>query len=148
MKHLFFTLCIALMSATAFSQAYSLRVINETPCMVFFRIVGDEVCRCGETYMSTLIALPGGGAMLTFPTSTSLLGSFPPAIPKSINAAYLYPNTICPPALYGVVGEQPCGYPAITSYLAPNRDCTPCTNIRAEWISADNCQYPATLRFF
>lgn len=140
------------MASQAFSQppAFSLVVTNQTNCTVYYRIVGDEICVCGETYSSPILAL-GPGGTVTYPNTTVLGGSYPMSPPKSIVAAYIYADTVrdCQNLPFGVVGTPGCGYPLIYTYQAL-RFCQPCrpNPVTARWTPAPSCQGQARLDFF
>lgn len=146
MRNLLFFLISMLIAGATFGQARSLVVQNQTNCVQYYLIYGDEICRCGDIYQSNLIAI-NPGVTHTYPTSVSLGGTYPMGIPCSIVGAKI-PNgpTGCG-VPGGVVGEQPCGLPLSYTYMSLLQNCAPCTRTTVRWLSAPNCDNTARLVF-
>ena len=151
MRKLLLFLVLLVSSTTLFAQpptAYGVRVINNSNCMVYYRIVGDELCKCGETYSSPIISLPPGGTIL-YPNSITLGGSYPPGPPKSIMGAYIYSGPLsCAATVIGRIGQSYCGLAPVFGYTGLNPTCGPCAPIQAVWTTTPNCETGiALLRF-
>lgn len=151
MRKLLLFLVLLVSSTTLFAQpptALGVRVINNSSCVVYYRIVGDELCKCGQTYSSPIIALPPGGTIL-YPNSTTLGGSYPPGINKSVMGAYVYSGPVsCSATLIRLIGQSYCSLPAVFGYTALTANCAGCTPIQAVWTTTPNCETGiAQLRF-
>ncbi len=138
MKKLLLSAMLCIAAFPAFSQAICLDVKNETPCPVYFMIVGDEIqpCNCGNTYSSSIYSLPPYGT-ISFFNSLSLGGTFPTNNIKSINAAYVFNNPACLSTVV-IVGEATTlcpPYPSVAVYPGLNTDCKTCQDIKVEWVS-------------
>lgn len=62
MKNFLLSVLCLFMASQAFSRSSALSVLvtNHTNCTVYYRIVVDEMCMCGETYsIGTLVLVPG-----------------------------------------------------------------------------------------
>lgn len=138
MKKLFFFLVALFITTVAFSQARALRVENQTNCVQYYMIFGDELCICGDKYTSALIAI-NPGSVHNYNTSVTLGGSFPTSASKSIVGAKIPTGPVhCQPA-GGTVGEPPCGLPLTYTYMALNQDCRECARTTARWLPATGC---------
>lgn len=133
------------LSVVAFSQSYSLRVENQTQCVQYYQIFGDEICICGNKYNGAVFAINPGGVH-NYVNSVPLMGSYP-GIPKGIVGAKILTGPPQCQVAGGIVGEPPCGLPLIFTYMALNQDCRPCAQTTARWIPATNCQGKALLIF-
>lgn len=133
------------LSVAAFSQAYSLRVENQTQCVLYYQVFGGEICKCGSTYTGAVFAI-NPGDVHTYMTSGPLLGSYP-STPRSIVGARILNGPPNCQAGTGVVGEPACGLPLTYIYTALRQDCSPCARVTARWFPAPNCQGMARLIF-
>ncbi|WP_124636235.1 hypothetical protein [Taibaiella sp. KBW10] len=154
MKRIYLFVMMLLCSSALFAQApsaYSLRVVNQTNCPVFYSVIGDEICVCGRNYQSGIMSLaPGGTATYANTTFFPLPGSYPP-IPKGITGALIYSGSpACQNPTTGVVGQPApaCTLPLNYSYLGLGYQCERCSDIRVRWIPANNCQEYAQLIFY
>ncbi len=145
MQKLFSFLIVMFVSVVSFAQAYSLRVENQTQCVQYYSIFGDEICKCGNKYNGAVFAINPGGVH-NYSTSVPLLGSYP-GTPRSIVGAKILTGPQQCQAAGGIVGEPPCGLPLIYTYIALNQDCRPCAQTTARWFPAPNCQGMARLVF-
>ncbi|WP_313491962.1 MULTISPECIES: hypothetical protein [Sphingobacterium] len=145
MKKLFFFFVAMLITVAAFSQAYSLRVENQTQCTQYYIIFGDEICKCGNTYTGKTFAI-NPGDVHNYSNSVPLLGSYP-GTPKSIVGARILHGPLNCQSAFGIIGEPNCGLPIAYTYLSLNPDCRPCVQTTARWIPANNCQGMARLIF-
>ncbi|GEM63916.1 hypothetical protein SF1_18980 [Sphingobacterium faecium NBRC 15299] len=138
MNKLFSLLVALLISSIAFSQARALRVENQTNCVQYYQIFGDDLCICGNKYLSALIAINPGNVH-NYNTSIPLGGTYPINASKSIVGARI-PNgpTLCQPTV-GTIGEPPCGLALIYTYVAITQDCRPCAQTTARWFPATAC---------
>lgn len=142
MKKLLFFLVMLISSTTIFAQmstAFGLNVKNNSGCTVYYRIVGNQPCTCGEQFSSPVIALAAGGSIF-YPNSIPLGGSFPTSSPRSIMGAYIYSGpTSCPATTIGRIGQSYCGLPALYGYTGLTPNCAPCMGIQARWITTPDC---------
>ncbi len=146
MKNLFSFLIAMFISVVGFSQATGLIVENQTPCMQYYQIFGDEVCRCGTRYSGNVISIPPGGVH-TYSGTTSLGNTYPPATTKGMVGARIFDGSPACQSNSGTVGEPACGLPPTYTYIALNQDCRECTRTTARWIPAPHCTSEARLVF-
>ena len=141
MKKLCFVLIAMLLSFAGFSQgpsAYGLTVENQTNCTQYYYVLGDELCKCGGAYNSTLITIPPGGVHV-YPNSTTIPG-FPTTPAKGIFGAKILDGPMgCNPS-GGAVGQGPCGLPPTYVFKTLLNNCQICAVTKATWIPANKCE--------
>lgn len=146
MKKLFSFFIALFLSAVAFSQSIGLIVENQTNCIQYYQVFGDEICRCGERYSSNLIAIPPGGVH-SYSSTISLGNTYPPGPPKGIVGARIPSGPAgCRPQ-GGTVGAPACGLPLTYTYIAYDQNCRECQRTTARWMPAPNCNSEARLVF-
>lgn len=139
MKKLCFALIAMLISFAGFSQgpsAYGLIVENQTNCTQYYYVIGDEICKCGGAYSSTMITIPPGGVHV-YPNSTTIPGF--PAPPKGIFGAKIVDGPVGCNAGGGAVGQGPCGLPPTYVFKTLFNNCQTCAVTKATWIPANKC---------
>ncbi len=149
MKKLYFTLIAILFSIAAFAQAQSARgliVRNQTNCIQYYQVFGDELCRCGTQYTSRIYTIPPG-AVHNYPNSLTLSGTYPTTTPKGIVGARIPDGPAACGVPAGIVGHRVCGFPLTYNYLSITPSCTPCSATKATWVDAPNCDQMAQLIF-
>lgn len=138
MKKLFFFLVAMFITVAAFSQARALRVENQTNCVQYYTIFGDDLCKCGDKVSSNVIAINPGNVH-TYGNSLTLGGTYSMSVPMSIVGAKIaHGPANCQPQA-GTVGEQSCGLPPIYTFMALNQDCRECARTNARWITSSGC---------
>lgn len=138
MRKLLFFLVAMFISVAAFSQARALRVENQTNCVQYYQIFGDEICICGNKYVSALIAINPGNVH-NYINSIPFGGTYPATAPKSIVGARIPTGPAQCQVAGGTIGEPPCGLPLIFTYMAIDQDCRNCAQTTARWFPVTGC---------
>lgn len=138
--------------SSSFAQApsaHSFRVINQTNCYQYFVVFGGTPCQCTNQEFDSGVIGIAPGAMLYYPDSTTIGGTFPISSPRGIMLARVLnqaPPFNCPPD-GGTVGQPPCGTPASVSFLTFQTNCVRCAITTATWYPATSCGQEARLIF-
>jgi len=154
MKKLFTTI-LMLFSVLAFSQekeaARALRVVNYTPCVQYFVVIGVEKCLCKssepiEHAISPLIGIEPA-ISLTEPTYLDLSPAYLFNADIYIVQVRIRDGYYCGSA--GPAGQPCSGVPLTYTYKAMGKECILCPNDKitlATW-KPGNCKNSATLIF-
>lgn len=148
MKKIISVIVLCLMATIAFGQARSLRVFNNTSCMVYFRAWARPLSNCpfaGSVGSASIIAIPPG--MYLYPNSAAL--ALPPDYFINAAFAYNYPLPCAPyPLLTYQVGDACTPFPLLQFMYSLNAGCTVCDQYYMRWDPAPTPGGEATLTFF
>lgn len=134
MKRILATAVFCCLSMIALAQAKFVRVVNNTPCTVYYALVGSNAPGCVPAFSSTVLAQAGPSVMSY---STTTIPGWPAAPPDHyiVGAKILNGPAACA-TVTGAVGEPCSGFPPAFGYAALNPVCSFCKQVQAVWTPA------------